>query len=528
MSTNVQIDHNNSNPDYSQLAFSQVLQSIAPAIIKAFDLDNQIEVGNSSSVFLENPLELPLNVALEHVLGESNLTLEHHSEKISLDSQMGKLLSFIWESSEELTPYQNDPHISWEAPTTLASPPLTDDLDMFGVSLTDALRQKRFVHLHKATPHSEDERSELSVRDAIIRSLLEDRTPDQNGVNLNEAALALPIKEALRRAFRDPKTHTSTNPTIQTELQTSLGLLFSEDNFGIGEVKSALKQRPPNLEVVPDYSIGRNELLSDIVADFSDFDQSEQTAPKATDEIANEHIFATEPTKPDATIVTAQTRNQLLNLDQSEQLKEPPLTQSTIDLEDKTKIKQRLSDGFNLSELKELCFDIGVSYEDLTYQNRSDLILELIGYVERRGQVGTLLEKTIERRPNLKLGTLLAKYPAASRTKAQIILPYSEHVDTEHIRHILAQMLQIESDQISILTVAHGSIHILIDLPPEAAKRLEEIAKQYPEALAKLNLNIDMFDNISADDQNRWREIYAESRPEQKGSFLIPTTHWLN
>jgi tetratricopeptide (TPR) repeat protein len=49
----------------------------------------------------------------------------------------------------------------------------------------------------------------------------------------------------------------------------------------------------------------------------------------------------------------------------------------------KPKIRETIKDTFNLEELKSLCFDLRIDYEDLARANRTGKIEELINYVER-------------------------------------------------------------------------------------------------------------------------------------------------
>jgi len=67
----------------------------------------------------------------------------------------------------------------------------------------------------------------------------------------------------------------------------------------------------------------------------------------------------------------------------------PPLLQQTI---------QRY---FNTSELRSLCFDLGIEYEDLSGENRSDKVRELITYAERHGRTHELIMLCRRLRPHV-------------------------------------------------------------------------------------------------------------------------------
>lgn len=55
---------------------------------------------------------------------------------------------------------------------------------------------------------------------------------------------------------------------------------------------------------------------------------------------------------------------------------------------------------FNIDELKELCFELSIDYEDLSGSTKSDKIRELIDYCQRRGRINELLIAYRRARPN--------------------------------------------------------------------------------------------------------------------------------
>jgi hypothetical protein len=71
---------------------------------------------------------------------------------------------------------------------------------------------------------------------------------------------------------------------------------------------------------------------------------------------------------------------------------------------------------FDLSELHQLWFDLGIDYEELAGQRKSDAARELIVYAERHGRIDVLLARCREPRPN-------ATWPAVEQLPG---LPSSE------------------------------------------------------------------------------------------------------
>jgi len=64
------------------------------------------------------------------------------------------------------------------------------------------------------------------------------------------------------------------------------------------------------------------------------------------------------------------------------------------------KLRKNLVKYFSDSELRDLCFDLGVNYDDLPGLGKGDKARELIAYLERRGRIFELVEACRQRRPN--------------------------------------------------------------------------------------------------------------------------------
>lgn len=65
------------------------------------------------------------------------------------------------------------------------------------------------------------------------------------------------------------------------------------------------------------------------------------------------------------------------------------------------KIRQNLNRIFNVGELRELCFDLGIDYDNLSGTRKTDKIIDLIAYFERRQKLDELISICRELRPNL-------------------------------------------------------------------------------------------------------------------------------
>ena len=70
---------------------------------------------------------------------------------------------------------------------------------------------------------------------------------------------------------------------------------------------------------------------------------------------------------------------------------------------DRAMLRKAIDEHFTLDELKTLCFDLHVEYENLDGGTRQAKVRELVAYCERVGLVGALLDAVRAMRPNLDL-----------------------------------------------------------------------------------------------------------------------------
>jgi hypothetical protein len=68
-------------------------------------------------------------------------------------------------------------------------------------------------------------------------------------------------------------------------------------------------------------------------------------------------------------------------------------------LEPLTQFRHKLIATFSESELRDLCFDLGIDFEELPGETKSDKARELIAYCLRRGLVFELLTQCAQLRP---------------------------------------------------------------------------------------------------------------------------------
>jgi hypothetical protein len=93
------------------------------------------------------------------------------------------------------------------------------------------------------------------------------------------------------------------------------------------------------------------------------------------------------------------------------------------------RLRQLLCTYFDDSELRDLCFDLGVDYESLPGEGKGDKARELIAYLGRRGCISRLIKKCASQRPHVYWGATKKKRHGTAVPPRSIyyhILPQSQ------------------------------------------------------------------------------------------------------
>lgn len=67
---------------------------------------------------------------------------------------------------------------------------------------------------------------------------------------------------------------------------------------------------------------------------------------------------------------------------------------------DRRALREGLIASYNLEELRTVCYDLAIDYEDLSGESKSNKVIALIEYVWRRGRLDVLLDYSRRDRPN--------------------------------------------------------------------------------------------------------------------------------
>ena len=74
-------------------------------------------------------------------------------------------------------------------------------------------------------------------------------------------------------------------------------------------------------------------------------------------------------------------------------------------------LRKAISNRFSLSDIRSLCFDLGIEYEELGSGSKSDVITALIGYCQRNGRLNELQNYLQHERSFINWAELFANLP---------------------------------------------------------------------------------------------------------------------
>ena len=95
-----------------------------------------------------------------------------------------------------------------------------------------------------------------------------------------------------------------------------------------------------------------------------------------------------------------------------------------------TDLTELLEQNFNEDELIYLCTDLNIPYESISGDNKKRKALEIVNYMQRRGQLDILVNQVAEERPHLQ-PQLIAIYPQAFTQTASSPPPKPQQTTTQ-------------------------------------------------------------------------------------------------
>lgn len=98
-----------------------------------------------------------------------------------------------------------------------------------------------------------------------------------------------------------------------------------------------------------------------------------------------------------------------------------------------TQLNQFLNQHFSLGELRTLCFELGISYEDLEGgESRAAKVLALVQYVQRHGLYDAVVTHAQAARPNARMGDMPATAQPAANPQTTVQTPTAPVYITVH------------------------------------------------------------------------------------------------
>ncbi len=107
---------------------------------------------------------------------------------------------------------------------------------------------------------------------------------------------------------------------------------------------------------------------------------------------------------------------------------------------------------FNDSELRDLCFDLGIDYENLGGDNKTAKARELVGYGLRHGRLAELEAACRRLRPNAFTdghSPATEPTPQAGGQPGSTVVNQSGGINIEHIEHLTVQGDMIGRDKLT-------------------------------------------------------------------------------
>lgn len=146
----------------------------------------------------------------------------------------------------------------------------------------------------------------------------------------------------------------------------------------------------------------------------------------------------------------------------------------------RTALLEGIKGCFNESELQEICFELGVNYEDLSEGGRAGKARELILFVERRQSVEELIAICHRMRPNYSwpASSAVNRLPDAQSLEESLTELFKARLPFAHAEHLtklgnlLASLIQNPSQTPEIVAALESSSALRQLLVPLAGQQV--------------------------------------------------------
>lgn len=176
---------------------------------------------------------------------------------------------------------------------------------------------------------------------------------------------------------------------------------------------------------------------------------------------------------------------------------------------DRIHLKTYLTDRFNVDELKDLTFALGMSHESFPHATISEFARELIFRCERECVLSCLVQLVIEKRPNSSIAELLTRLGLCNpHVKVILIIDAAGFdEDVKSLKQKLADLIEVSLEEVELIAAKRGSVQILIGISKDAAEKLLTKSKNLTVDGRVKILAIVQFSNNLLDEQANWKSI---------------------
>ena len=145
-------------------------------------------------------------------------------------------------------------------------------------------------------------------------------------------------------------------------------------------------------------------------------------------------------------------------------------------LEIRTELREKLAQYFNKEELRTLCFDLGIQYEDLP-DTLEGMARDLVAFLDRRGRIPDLIARCRTLRPNLTYDQAIVVLK-----KARLDYPKNQELERLYIEVVYSQ--GVSWHEAGNLPKAESAFAEVLKLDPQyknaaqVAQRLDDVRQR--------------------------------------------------
>lgn len=195
-----------------------------------------------------------------------------------------------------------------------------------------------------------------------------------------------------------------------------------------------------------------------------------------------------------------------------------------------------LVEKFNIEGLKDLCFRLGIDFENLPHSVKRQFARELILHCERRNELANLIQEVIKANPQDVILQIAAQWiPLEPRIKHQFVIrgisdniPSKEQIRLDLAATLTRNGIPTQPEDIELIVGAKGSLRALISLLPKVSKELSQVTMPLILESKYLVSSAVSFEKLSEIDRNRWKVLARDSVSWPPKAYWIPHKRYMS